>query len=116
MSTNEKELKENISSSDSLGLGSIEWPKYSCALGGAYGTALAVYGLVPLLHSGLGHLFGQLYAGGPVGGTSTPTTGLVEEHVIFGGEDKLRKLIQASTEVMEGEGFVVISGRVHVLI
>lgn len=125
MSTNEKELKEKISSSDSLGLGSIEGPKYSCALGGAYGTALGVYGLVPLLHSGLGcglgQLFGQLYAGGqnaggPVGGTSTPTTGLVEEHVIFGGEDKLRKLIKASTEVMDGEGFVVISGCVPSLI
>lgn len=125
MSTNEKELKEKISSSDSSGLGSIEGPKYSCALGGAYGTALGVYGLVPLLHSGLGcglgQLFGQLYAGGqnaggPVGGTSTPTTGLVEEHVIFGGEDKLRKLIEASTEVMEGDGFVVISGCVPALI
>ncbi|MEN4018298.1 MAG: nitrogenase component 1 [Methanobacterium sp.] len=125
MSVNQKELKEKISSSDSLGLGSIEGPKYSCTLGGAYGTALAVYGLVPLLHSGLGcglgQLFGQLYAGGqnaggPVGGTSTPTTGLVEEHVIFGGEDKLRKLIESSTEVMEGDGFVVISGCVPALI
>src|SRR5664279_3413433 len=111
-------IKENadkikvIESSDPLGNDSIEAPKYSCALGGAYGTALGVYGLVPLLHSGLGcglgQLFGQLYAGGqnaggPVGGTSTPTTGLVEEHVIFGGEDKLKRLIESSAELMEGD-------------
>ena len=86
---------------------------------------MGVYGLVPLLHAGLGcglgQLFGQLYAGGqnaggPVGGTSTPTTGLVEEHVIFGGEDKLRKLIEASTELMEGDAFAVISGCIPSLI
>jgi len=112
-------------SSDPLGTGSIEAPKYSCALGGAYGTVLGVYGLVPLLHSGLGcglgQLFGQLYAagqnaGGPFGGTSTPTTGLVEEHVIFGGEDKLRKLIQSSIEVMKGDAFTLISGCIPALI
>ncbi|MGB9979177.1 nitrogenase component 1 [Methanobacterium sp.] len=116
---------ESISSSDPLGTGSIEAPKYSCALGGAYGTALGVYGLVPLLHSGLGcgmgQLFGQLYAagqnaGGPFGGTSTPTSGLVEEHVIFGGEDKLRKLIESSIEVMKGDAFALISGCIPALI
>ncbi|HEY0196499.1 MAG TPA: nitrogenase component 1, partial [Methanobacterium sp.] len=96
-----------------------------CALAGAYGTVLGVYGLVPLLHSGLGcglgQLFGQLYAsgqnaGGPFGGTSTPTSGLVEEHVIFGGEDKLRKLIQSSVEVMKGDAFALISGCIPALI
>ena len=116
---------QTIQSSDPLGTGSIEAPKYSCALGGAYGTALGVYGLVPLLHSGLGcglgQLFGQLYAGGenaggPFGGTSTPTSGLVEEHVIFGGEEKLRKLIQSSIEVMKGDAFALISGCIPALI
>ena len=124
-------IKENKSVSsgdvppDVHDLDSVEAPKYSCALGGAYGTALGVYGVVPLLHSGLGcglgQLFGQFYAGGqnaggPVGGTSTPTSGLVEEHVIFGGEDKLRKLIEASTEVMEGNAYAVISGCIPSLI
>ena len=103
----------------------VEAPKYSCALGGAYGTALGVYGLVPLIHGGagcgLGQLFGQLYAGGQNaggqhGGTSTPTSGLVEEHVIFGGEDKLRKLIESSAELMQGDAFAVISGCVPSLI
>lgn len=116
---------KNISVGRHSGTDSVEAPKYSCALGGAYGTAVSVYGLVPLLHSGLGcgigQLFGQFYAGGqnaggPVGGTSTPTSGLVEEHVIFGGEDKLRKLIEASSEVMEGDAFAVISGCIPSLI
>jgi len=125
-------IKENvdnnsneIESSDPYGDDSVEAPKYSCALGGAYGTVLGVYGLVPLLHSGLGcglgQLFGQLYAGGqnaggPFGGTSTPTTGLVEEHVIFGGEEKLRKLIKSSIEVMKGDAFALISGCIPALI
>jgi nitrogenase molybdenum-iron protein beta chain len=125
-------IKENadnninrIESSDPFGDDSVEAAKYSCALGGAYGTVLGIYGLVPLLHSGLGcglgQLFGQLYAGGqnaggPVGGTSTPTTGLVEEHVIFGGEEKLRSLIESSAELMEGDAFAVISGCIPSLI
>ncbi len=125
MSIKENNNTQNISFNDSSRTDSVEAPKYSCALGGAYGTALGVYGLVPLLHSGLGcglgQLFGQFYAGGqnaggPVGGTSTPTSGLVEEHVIFGGEDKLRKLIGAASEVMEGDAFAVISGCIPSLI
>ncbi len=123
--SSDKNDSTNIQSSDPYGTGIIEAPKYSCALSGAYGTVLGVYGLVPMLHSGLGcglgQLFGQLYtsgqnAGGPFGGTSTPTSGLVEEHVIFGGEEKLRKLIQSSTEVMKGDAFALISGCIPALI
>ncbi|MDO9045481.1 MAG: nitrogenase component 1 [Methanobacteriaceae archaeon] len=122
---NDSEKPKEQFTSHELGKDHVEAPKYSCALGGAYGTALGVYGLVPLLHAGLGcglgQLFGQLYAGGqnaggPVGGTSTATTGLVEEHVIFGGEDKLRKLINASSEVYKDDKFVVISGCIPALI
>lgn len=124
MSTEQND-STNIQSSDPFATGVIEAPKYSCALAGAYGTALGVYGLVPMLHSGLGcglgQLFGQLYtsgqnAGGPYGGTSTPTTGLVEEHVIFGGEYKLRKLIESSVEVIKGDAFALISGCIPNLI
>jgi nitrogenase molybdenum-iron protein beta chain len=120
----EKSTKTNVSAND-LGIDAIEAPRYSCALGGAYGTALGVYGVVPVIHGGmgcgLGQLFGQLYAGGqnaggPQGGTSTPCSGLVEEHVIFGGEDKLRNLIQSSAELMEGDLYAVISGCVPSLI
>ena len=103
----------------------IEAPRFSCALGGALGTAIGIYGVVPILHSGagcgIGQLFGQLYtggqnAGGPQGGTSTPCSSLVEHHVVFGGEEKLRDLIRSSTELMEGEIYAVINGCVPALI
>lgn len=97
----------------------LEAPRYSCALAGAYSTALGVFGAVPILHSGMGcgmaQLQGQFYAGGknaggPQGGASTPCSALVEEHVIFGGEKKLRNLISSSIELMEGDLYAVISG------
>lgn len=97
----------------------LEAPRYSCALAGAYSTALGVFGTVPILHSGMGcgmaQLQGQFYAGGknaggPQGGASTPCSALVEEHVIFGGENKLRNLIRSSIELMDGELYAVISG------
>jgi nitrogenase molybdenum-iron protein beta chain len=103
----------------------IEAPRFSCALGGALGTAIGIYGVVPILHSGagcgIGQLFGQLYtggqnAGGPQGGTSTPCSSLVECHVVFGGEEKLRDLIRSSTELMDGEIYAVINGCISALI
>ena len=104
---------------------SIEAPRYSCSLAGVYGTVLGLYDAVPILHSGagcgVGQLFGLLYAGGQnaggdFGGTATPCSCLVEEHVIFGGENKLRNLIASSLELMNAELFVVISGCVPSLI
>lgn len=103
----------------------LEAPRYSCSLSGAYGTTLGINGAVPILHSGagcgVGQLFGTLYAGGQAaggneGGTSTPCSCLVEEHVIFGGETKLRNLVQSTTEIFNSELFVVISGCVPSLI
>ncbi|MCQ6963650.1 nitrogenase component 1 [Methanolobus chelungpuianus] len=103
----------------------IEAPRYSCALGGAYSTSIGIFGTVPILHSGagcgIGQLFGQFYgggqnAGGPHGGTSTPCSSLVEEHVIFGGEKKLSNLIKSTSELVNGELLAVISGCIPSLI
>lgn len=103
----------------------MEAPRYSCALAGAYSTAIATFRVVPILHSGLGcglgQLFGQFYAGGqnaggPHGGTNTPCSGLVEEHVIFGGENKLQKLIRSTIDLMDGDLYVVLSGCIPSLI
>lgn len=102
-----------------------EAPRYSCALGGAYVTALAVTHTAPILHSGagcgLGQQFGQNYAGGMNaagrhGNTSTPCSCLVEEHVVFGGEEKLRELIASTLKVVKADLFAVISGCVPSLI
>ncbi|HWR39961.1 MAG TPA: nitrogenase component 1 [Patescibacteria group bacterium] len=103
----------------------VEAPRYSCAMGGAYGAALATFGSVPILHAGGGCGFAQnfglsfaagLNSPGPVGGASTPCSTLVEEHVIFGGEDKLRKLISSTIDLMPGDLYTVISGCVPALI
>ncbi|MDR1081693.1 MAG: nitrogenase [Deltaproteobacteria bacterium] len=102
-----------------------ESPRFTCALGGAYGATLAVFGAVPILHSGAGcgmaNAQGMTYAsglnsGGSAGTTTTPCSGLIEEHVVFGGEDKLRRLIDSTIRVMEGQLYVVISGCVPALI
>ena len=102
-----------------------EAPRYTCALGGAYVAATGVYGVVPILHAGAGcgvaQLLGVYYAAGEnaaggQGGTSTPCSCLIEKHVIFGGEDKLRKLIDSSVQLMDGDLYVVITGCVPALI
>ncbi|MDR3222798.1 MAG: nitrogenase [Methanobrevibacter sp.] len=129
--TSNEESKKNLGDSyqsvqlNSYQSESVEAPRYSCALSGVYGTTLAVRGGVPILHSGagcgIGQLFGTLYAGGQAaggneGGTSTPCSCLVEEHVIFGGEEKLRNLIQSTIEIFNADLFVVVSGCVPSLI
>jgi nitrogenase molybdenum-iron protein beta chain len=105
--------------------GVVEAPRFSCALGGAYASALATYGTVPILHSGSGcgmaNAHGLTFAaglntGGAHGTTSTPCSSLVEEHVIFGGEKKLRALLDSTLSLMKGELFAVISGCVPSLI
>ncbi|MDR2368308.1 MAG: nitrogenase [Deltaproteobacteria bacterium] len=102
-----------------------ESPRFTCALGGAYSAALATYGAVPILHSGSGcgmaNAHGMTYAsglnsGGPSGTTVTPCSSLIEEHVVFGGEDKLRRLIETTISVMKGDLYVVIPGCVPALI
>jgi nitrogenase molybdenum-iron protein beta chain len=102
-----------------------ESPRFTCALGGAYGATLATFGAVPILHSGSGcgmaNAHGMTYAsglnsGGAAGTTTTPCSGLIEEHVVFGGEDKLRRLIDTTIQLMKGELYVVISGCVPALI
>ena len=103
----------------------VEAPRWTCSLGGAYITSTGVYGVVPILHAGAGcgiaQLLGVYYAAGEnaaggQGGTSTPCSCLIEKHVIFGGEDKLRKLIDSTIQLMVGDLYVVISGCVPALI
>jgi nitrogenase molybdenum-iron protein beta chain len=105
--------------------GIAEAPRFSCSLGGAYSCTLATFGAIPIVHSGPGCIlaqnFGQNFAGGlngagPLGNTSTPCSCLVDEHVVFGGEAKLRSLIETTQQLVKGNLFVVISGCVPALI
>lgn len=125
--TTQKEIKQLDTSQEESNLFPevAEAPRFSCALGGAYGATLATYGAVPILHSGSGcgmaNAHGYTFAsglntGGSQGTTNTPCSCLVEEHVIFGGEDKLRDLIDSTIKLVKGDLFVVISGCVPALI
>jgi nitrogenase molybdenum-iron protein beta chain len=88
-------------------------------------ATIATFGAVPILHSGAGcgmsQNFGQNFAGGlngagPNGNTSTPCSCLVEEHAVFGGEEKLRDLIRSTIDLVRGDLYAVISGCVPALI
>ncbi|HWQ20895.1 MAG TPA: nitrogenase component 1 [Methanotrichaceae archaeon] len=97
----------------------IESPRHSCALGGAYAAASAIRGIIPLLHSGPGcswaNFFG-LVAGsgggclGDFGAMITPCTYLLEKHVVFGGEEKLKELLYSTEKLMKADLLVVIPG------
>jgi len=102
-----------------------ETPRHSCALGGAHATATAVKGVVAILHSGGGcgfaNFFGFIGAagGGQIGdggAMTTPCCTLLEKHVIFGGEERLRDQIASTYELMKGDLFVTISGCIPALI
>lgn len=96
----------------------IEQPRFSCALA-AQQTVLAIPRALPIVHAGpgcAGKIFafssygaghqGEGYAGG--GAISCTNTG--EQEVVFGGEGKLRKLVDGAFQVLKGDLFVLLSG------
>ena len=92
---------------------SVEQPRYTCALG-ACQSVVAIKRGVPILHSGpgcgrkVGALIGQ--GEGYAGGSTTPCTNADERDVVFGGEKKLRNVIENSFKVIDGDLYVVITG------
>ncbi|MBR3516105.1 MAG: hydrogenase [Lachnospiraceae bacterium] len=91
----------------------IEQPRFTCALG-AYESVVAIKRGVPILHSGpgCGGKVGQLIAQGEgyAGGSTAPCTNAEEQDVVFGGEKKLRSVIENSFKVIDGDLYVVITG------
>lgn len=91
----------------------IEQPRYSCALG-AQQTVVAIKKAVPILHSGpgcSGKISGLIGQGeGYAGGNTIPCTNASESEVIFGGEGKLRKVIDGAFKVIDAELYVVLTG------
>lgn len=91
----------------------IEQPRYSCALG-AQQTVVAIKRAVPILHSGPGcsgkisSLIGQ--GEGYAGGNTIPCTNASESEVVFGGEGKLRNVINGAFKVIDADLYVVLSG------
>ena len=91
----------------------IEQPRYSCALG-AMQSVVAIKKGVPILHSGpgCGNKIGKLLAQGEgyAGGSTIPCTNAEEKEVVFGGERKLKNVIEGSLKVIDADIYVVMTG------
>jgi len=96
----------------------IEQPRFSCALGAQH-TVLAIKRAVPVVHAGPGCASktfqfvsqsagnqGESFGGG--GQVSCTNTG--QSEVVFGGEEKLRNLIDGALKVIDADLYVVMSG------
>jgi nitrogenase molybdenum-iron protein beta chain len=95
----------------------IAKPRFSCALA-AQQTVLAISGGIPIIHAGPGCASkGSAIAGqggmqgeGYAGRTHISCTNTGEKEVVFGGEDRLRDVIDGALDIIKGELFVVLSG------
>ena len=91
----------------------IEQPRFTCALGSCQ-SVVAIKKGVPILHSGPGcggqisRIIGQ--GEGYAGGSTAPCTNAEEQDVVFGGEKKLRSVIENSFKVIDGDLYVVLTG------
>lgn len=91
----------------------IEQPRYSCAIG-AQQTVVAIKRGVPVLHAGPGcsskvsSLIGQ--GEGYAGGNTIPCTNTSEAEVVYGGEDRLRSVIDGAFKVIAADLYVVLTG------
>ncbi|MGA2141103.1 MAG: nitrogenase component 1 [Brevinematales bacterium] len=96
----------------------IEQPRFSCALASLQ-SVLAIPKALPVVHAGpgcAGKIFafasygsghqGEGYGGGGV----ISCTNTSEQEVVFGGEEKLQKLVEGAFQVLKGDLFVILSG------
>jgi len=88
-------------------------------MSGALALLRAIPRTIPIIHSSTGCGFncyngtnaGSGYLGGGYcGGAATPSSNVVERHVVFGGEERLREQIESTLEVMDGDLYVVVTG------
>jgi len=96
----------------------IEQTRVGCAVGGVY-TALAIQGVLPVLHTGPGCYATNEYiislTNGGQGSVNfrhgaIPCTNLTDSDVVFGGIEKLEKEIEKTLEYYEANLIIVISG------
>ena len=96
----------------------LSQPRFTCALG-AQQTVLAIPGAIPIIHAGPGCSikvfdFAATGAGrqgeGYAGGNHVACTNTGESEVVFGGEDKLRSVIDGALKVLKGDLYVALSG------
>lgn len=98
--------------------GILQGPRHFCALG-AQQTITAIERAIPIVHAGPGcsaKLFQAMacsagnQGAGYAGGDSIPCSNMTEKDVVFGGEAKLRSLIEGTLNIMDGDFFVVLTG------
>jgi nitrogenase molybdenum-iron protein beta chain len=91
----------------------IEQPRYTCALG-AQQTVVAIRRACPIVHAGpgcSGKISGLIGQGeGYAGGNTIPCTNSTEREIVYGGEDKLRTVIEGAFQVIDADLFVVLTG------
>jgi nitrogenase molybdenum-iron protein beta chain len=93
--------------------GLIEQARFTCAIG-AMQSVVAIPRALPILHSGPG--CGTMVSGfferaaGYAGGGTAPCTNFSEAEVVFGGEEKLRSIIESSYKVLKSDLQVVLTG------
>jgi nitrogenase molybdenum-iron protein beta chain len=97
----------------------IEKPRFACPLGGALAAVGALPRAVAILHSSQGcggnsngaimGAAGHL-GSGYCGGASIPASGISEQQIVFGGENRLEEQLRSTAEVIDADLFVVITG------
>jgi nitrogenase molybdenum-iron protein beta chain len=102
----------------------IEAPRHFCTLGSQQ-TVLAIERALPILHAGPG-CGSKLWSGlsfcngfqgsGHFGGGAVPSSNVSEQEAVFGGTERLQKLIQGALKVMDADLFVVLTGCVPDLV
>ncbi|MDR1942166.1 MAG: hypothetical protein LBQ47_07550 [Endomicrobium sp.] len=91
----------------------IEQQRFMCAIG-AMQTVVAISKAVPILHCGPG--CATMVQGfferstGYAGGSTAPCSNFTETEVVFGGEDKLRKIISNTYKVLDTDLQVILTG------
>ncbi|MBN7773341.1 nitrogenase component 1 [Clostridium aminobutyricum] len=103
---------------------SISRPRYGCSIGAMY-SASAIPGVVPIVHCGPGcadkqytnlAFYNGFQGGGYGGGAVPPSVNASEKEVVFGGNERLEELIQASIKVIDADLFVVLTGCISDLV
>jgi len=97
----------------------IERPRTACALAGALSTIGNLPDVIPIIHTALGcggnlanaTAFGSGYLGGGYcNGPQTPSTGVTETEIVFGGTDRLHEQIRSTLELIDGRLYIVATG------
>jgi nitrogenase molybdenum-iron protein beta chain len=97
----------------------IDRPRYTCALGGAIGTLHALPRTITIIHGSAGcggninmalNAGAGYLGGGYCGGSAMPSSNVVEQDVVFGGEARLREQIESTLEIVDGDLYVVVTG------